>query len=106
MHLGVIQHLTVRITKMDYPIYFQDSMVKGAFKSFTHDHYFENSGNGTLMRDEFRFTAPLGVLGRVAEALLLKKYMKNLLLQRNSVIKQLAETGKWRNVLTKEPIQV
>lgn len=74
-------------------------MVKGAFASFTHDHLFSRQGSHTLMQDVFSFAAPLGVLGKLAEALFLKTYMQNLLLRRNAVIKELAESGKWQQVL-------
>lgn len=104
-HLGVVQHLTVQITQMQYPSHFQDKMVKGAFKYFTHDHYFEQEGSGTLMRDVFAFAAPLGILGTLAENLLLEQYMRKLLQRRNEEIKQLAESGKWKEVLTESPLK-
>lgn len=84
---------------MEYPSHFQDRMVKGAFKHFTHDHYFEQEGSGTLMRDVFAFAAPLGILGTFAEKLFLERYMRKLLLKRNEVIKQIAESGKWKEIL-------
>jgi len=48
---------------------------------------------GTLMIDLFTFRAPLGILGRVAEVLVLTRYMKGLLLRRNRYLKQVAEAG-------------
>ena len=40
-HLGVTQKLTSKITAFEAPHYFADEQVKGAFKSFKHEHYFE-----------------------------------------------------------------
>ena len=61
---------------MDAPRYFQDTMVSGAFRSMQHDHFFRALEDGrTEMRDVFCFAAPLGVLGRVAEGLVLRRYM-------------------------------
>jgi len=77
---------------MEYPNYFVDEMVSGAFKSFKHEHLFEQKGEGTLMADIFNYTSPMGMLGKVADRLFLKKYMVNLLLIRNKVIKEHAET--------------
>jgi hypothetical protein len=51
------------------------------------------------MRDVFRFAAPRGVLGRLAEVLLLKRNMAALLQERNAVIKQVAESNEWRQYL-------
>jgi hypothetical protein len=45
------------------------------------------------MIDLFTFRAPLGPLGRLAETLVLTRYMKGLLLTRNSYLKQVAESG-------------
>jgi len=48
------------------------------------------------MRDVFNFKAPLGVLGRLAEWLFLTRYMLRFLEERNQVIKEVAESGKYR----------
>lgn len=90
-HLGVTQELSTRITQLDRPSHFRDSMLEGAFARFDHDHFFEIDGEGTLMRDVFDFTAPLGPLGRLADALFLERYMTKFLLERNRVLKVLAE---------------
>ncbi|MEM6263855.1 MAG: SRPBCC family protein [Bacteroidota bacterium] len=98
-HFGVYQTLTTKITAFEKPGYFVDEMAKGIFKGFRHEHIFEESGNGTLMKDVFDYESPLGVLGRVADALFLEKYMKALLEKRNETIKEFAESDKWREVL-------
>ena len=99
-HLGVWQHLTTKITEFDPPRFFADEMVKGAFKSIRHDHYFSETEEGTLMKDVFKFQAPLGILGRIASKLFLEKYMANFLKERNRILKEYAETDRWREVLT------
>jgi ligand-binding SRPBCC domain-containing protein len=99
-HLGVRQHLTSRISAYDRPRYFQDVMVKGAFAWMEHDHWFDpTSQGGTVLRDAFRFAAPLGVLGRMADALVLRRYMTRFLQRRNAVIKRVAESREWREFL-------
>jgi ligand-binding SRPBCC domain-containing protein len=99
-HFGVRQRLTSEITAMDFPRYFQDTMLRGAFRSMQHDHHFRTLENGsTEMRDVFCFSAPLGVLGRLAEVLVLKRYMAALLRERNAAIKQVAESDEWREYL-------
>ena len=95
-HLGIRQNLTSEITAMERPTYFQDTMIRGAFHSMQHDHYFRAvSATETEMRDVFRFAAPLGVLGRMAELALLRRYMRALLIERNTVIQQIAESTEW-----------
>jgi hypothetical protein len=51
------------------------------------------------MEDVFRFAAPLPVLGRLAEILVLRKYMQRLLRERNAVLKEIAESGDWERFL-------
>ncbi|HYH79522.1 MAG TPA: SRPBCC family protein [Longimicrobium sp.] len=98
-HLGVTQHLTSRISGYDRPGWFQDEMVRGAFAWMEHDHWFEAVEGGTVLRDVFRFAAPLGPLGRLAEILVLRRYMARFLEARNAVIKQIAESDEWREYL-------
>ena len=95
-HFGLPLTHTSRITVFDRPHHFQDCMVRGAFKSFCHDHFFESSGSGTIMRDVMRFEAPLGWLGRIVENALVDGHMRSLLQRRNQYIKQIAESEEWR----------
>ncbi|MEX0288396.1 MAG: cell division protein [Flavobacteriaceae bacterium] len=100
-HFGIYQTLTSRVTVFDRPKCFVDEMVRGAFQSFRHEHQFENSEEGTLMLDVFEYRSPLGILGRLADALFLKSYMRALLEKRNQTIKAFAESSKWKAVLHK-----
>jgi ligand-binding SRPBCC domain-containing protein len=96
-HFGVRQRLTSQITEFDPPYAFQDTMLSGAFAWMQHDHFFLQLDNGvTRMRDVFRYAAPIPVLGEIAERLFLNTYMRNLLRERNAVIKQVAESGRWQ----------
>jgi ligand-binding SRPBCC domain-containing protein len=90
-HFGVTQHFTSRITAFDRPRHFQDAMQRGAFKSFVHDHYFETDGARTKMIDALTFAAPLGILGRIAEAVVLRRYLERLLTMRAKTIKEACE---------------
>lgn len=98
-HFGVKQRLTVKITVFDRPRLFVDEMVNGAFASMKHQHKFEPDGDGTLMLDEFYFTAPFGFLGRMAERMFLTRYMRNFLYERNQALKNLLESGEWQRYL-------
>jgi ligand-binding SRPBCC domain-containing protein len=98
-HLGVVQSLTTRVTEFNRPYFFADEMVKGAFKSFRHEHYFSTSSGGTIMKDVFKFKAPLGILGWIANKLFLEAYMTRFLKGRNRILKEYAESGKWREIL-------
>jgi ligand-binding SRPBCC domain-containing protein len=94
-HLGVWQEFTSAITAFDRPNYFQDTMVRGAFRSFRHDHSFESiEATKTLMRDVLIFSAPFPVLGQIAE-IFLRPYLASFLRERNSLLKRVAESEEW-----------
>ena len=98
-HLFKERMLRVKITEMSKPFSFTDEMVEGDFKSMKHEHHFKKVENGTLMIDLFSFTAPYGSLGNVASKMFLTNYMKKLLEQRNIIIKEYAESDKWKFIL-------
>ncbi len=102
-HFGIKQKLTSKITAFERPKHFRDSMVKGAFRRFDHDHFFEQTGEQTLMKDAFDYNSPLGILGKIADALFLEKYMREILTKRNQIIKTIAESDDWRKFLNGTP---
>lgn len=93
-HFGVWQTLSVRISDFHRPHRFVDEMTRGVFTQMRHEHLFEVTALGTRMTDNFAFQAPLGILGVLAETLFLKSYMKKFLIERNAVIKSVAERGR------------
>ena len=96
-HFGLRQRFTSKITAFNAPRHFRDSMTKGAFKSFAHDHYFEPRDGGTVMKDELVFEAPLGPLGRIAEKLFLRRYLERLLGQRAAILKESIEGSAYQS---------
>ena len=100
-HLGVTQVLTSKITSFKPPYYFVDEMLKGTFKSLHHEHHFEMSNGLTTMVDVFTYESPLGVLGELADHLFLKRYLTKFILERNQVVKDFAESGRWKALLSK-----
>lgn len=90
-HFGVIHLHTAKITAFEKPSHFRDEMVSGRFASFVHDHYFARSGDGTRMRDVVEFRSPLGPLGAIVDALVLKPYLERLIQERNLTIRAEAE---------------
>ena len=74
-------------------------MVRGVFRRIDHDHFFEQNGDMTTMRDHFDFESPLGVFGRITESLVLTSYLKAFLIERNQRIKTVAESDEWRQFL-------
>ena len=90
-HFGLWQTLTSKITELEYPNFFTDEMVQGAFKSFRHEHYFFAIKEETLMKDIFRYESPYGT---IFDLVFLQNYMRRLLEKRNLVIKEIAEPSQ------------
>ncbi|MGD1848483.1 MAG: cell division protein [Salibacteraceae bacterium] len=88
-----------KITALETSYHFQDIMVSGPFKAFTHDHYFEANGAETLMRDRFFYELPFGWLGKAANDLVAQKTLRALLERRNRALKATAETEAWKSYL-------
>jgi len=98
-YFWIKQKLTSKITAYSRPFYFRDEQQKGIFKFFIHDHYFQSKNEMVEMTDVFTFESPFGFASRLFNMIVLTKYLKNLLIKRNAVIKEFAETGKWQTVL-------
>ncbi len=90
-HFGVPLTLTSRITRFEPPRYFRDSMVRGPFARFDHDHHFDERDGATLMLDVFDYTSPLGAVARLADRVWLSRYVDRLLGERAAAIKEAAE---------------
>ena len=98
-HLFKTRQFTSKIMEMEKPLFFTDAMIKGDFKSFRHEHYFKAVENGTILIDIVEFEAPYGIIGKMGSAFFLKKYIEKFLVKRNEVIKEYAETQKWKAIL-------
>jgi ligand-binding SRPBCC domain-containing protein len=102
IHFSIPFKMTVKITKMHEPDFFVDEMQQGPFKWMRHYHAFWPHPEGTLMEDEFAFRSPMGWLGKLADKWLLKTYLEKLLVNRNQLIKQVAESG--RHIMADQPL--
>jgi len=99
IHFGIKQRLSTKITEFTSPTHFKDEQIRGIFNFMKHDHFFEQNGEFTLMKDIFSFKSPLGILGSLADIIFVKRHLRNLLLHRNRTIKEFAESEDWRKVL-------
>lgn len=91
--------LKSRISAMTFPTFFEDEMIEGDFKSIRHEHHFKPIANGTIMIDLFHFETPYGKFGELVNTIILTRYMKKLLVSRNQIVKQYAESTKWESIL-------
>jgi ligand-binding SRPBCC domain-containing protein len=91
-HFGIRQTFIAKIIEMSPPRRFVDEMVKGAFTWLKHEHEFHVHAQGTLMRDVITWKAPLGPLGRIADALFVERHMRWFVTTKQGNLKRAAET--------------
>ena len=92
-HFGITQRLRSRVTQMDRPRFFVDEMVTGAFSGFVHRHEFSFADGVTTMIDDWHHRSPLGPLGKLADLVVLDRYMRRMLEVRNALLAKEAEAG-------------
>jgi len=98
-HFGVHWRHTSLIEKVRPHSYYRDVMISGPFQHFEHDHHFAPMDDGTRMRDEIRFSGRSGLIGRLTTRIFLRKRLKAYLIERNAMIKRLAESEDWHKYL-------
>lgn len=90
-HFNIYLTHTSRITEMVLYDYFVDVMEKGSFKSFKHQHLFEEKNGVTIMQDLLQYETPFGLFGKLFDYFFLMKHMTKFLLLRNTALKRLSE---------------
>jgi ligand-binding SRPBCC domain-containing protein len=100
-HFFKTRVLRSKITDMKKPNMFVDEQAEGDFKIMKHEHHFKPCENGTIMIDLFYFETPYGSLGKFLNSIYLTRYLRKLIEQRNKLIKEVAETEKWKKLLLK-----
>ncbi|MEO8591315.1 MAG: SRPBCC family protein [Flavobacteriales bacterium] len=87
--LGGSAFLGTLIERVEAPILFVDTQVKGPFKRWWHQHRFEAADGGTRMLDRLEYELPLGSLGDLAHVLLVKRRIRAIFNQRYRVLEDL-----------------
>ncbi len=97
--LGLPQYHVSLISAYEPNRFFQDKMIAGRFKSFSHDHEFTEIGGQVLLKDTVRFAMPLGVAGRVVGKYAMIPHIRGLLARRFARLKRIAESEEWKKYL-------
>lgn len=103
--LGMKHFHVSHISGFEQPVFMQDTMLHGRFKTFQHDHHFREQQScghgeeGTLLEDELRFSLPFGNLGRFVARTIMVPHIHKLMASRFQRIKRIAEGEDWRRYL-------
>lgn len=90
--LPVPQRWRVKVTRLERPTLVVDETLDGPFHSFVHQHRFEDLGGGrTRLTDHVEYALPLGPVGRLADALVVRRLMGPAFRHRQRRTKELLE---------------
>ena len=93
--LGIPVHWMTEITQVKNKEYFIDEQRFGPYKLWHHQHHFKAIEGGVEMTDIVHYKNPLWWLGRLANALFVKKKLQKIFEYRFQKVEELF--GKWDN---------
>lgn len=75
---GIPTHWVTEITHIRDKSYFVDEQRVGPYKLWHHQHIILPQKNGVLMKDIVSYQPPFGLIGRIANALVIRKTLNEI----------------------------
>jgi hypothetical protein len=82
-----------RHTVYEPPVRFVDEQIEGPFKSWVHEHRIEATATGAALVDTIDYELPLGPLGRIADAVMVRRTLQKAFDARHEVTRRELERG-------------
>ncbi len=76
--LGIKTTWVTEITHVQEMRYFVDEQRVGPYTLWHHEHHLEPAEGGVLMRDIVTYKPPFGILGRIANRLIIRKKLREI----------------------------
>ncbi len=76
--LGIKTTWVTEITNVKPKKYFVDEQRIGPYKIWHHQHFLEEKEGGTLMTDIISYQPPFGILGAIANKIVIKQKLKEI----------------------------
>jgi ligand-binding SRPBCC domain-containing protein len=76
--LGIPMKWITEITHVDEMKFFVDEQRKGPYRIWHHEHHFKQVENGIEMTDIVSYDIPFGVLGKIAQPLIVKNKLNQI----------------------------
>jgi ligand-binding SRPBCC domain-containing protein len=90
--LGLKLSWVSEITFVKEKSYFVDEQLSGPYAFWHHKHFFEATENGTKMTDVVHYALPLGFIGRIMNALVVKNKLKDIFEHRRVMVDKMFNT--------------
>ena len=94
---GIPLYWKTEITEVRAKEFFVDEQRKGPYNLWRHQHFFREIEGGVEMKDIVHYKNPFGIIGRLANSLLVRNKLRKIFLYRYNTVEQLF--GKWENQL-------
>lgn len=89
---GIPMTWVTEITHVNKPHFFVDEQRFGPYAFWHHQHHFEEIEGGVLMTDIVHYRLPLGPLGMLANAILVKGQLRKIFSYRTRVLTEMFGT--------------
>jgi ligand-binding SRPBCC domain-containing protein len=86
---GLTMNWVTEITHVEEGKRFVDEQRFGPYSMWHHEHLFEAADGGVLMTDKVSYKIPLGILGHIAQGLMVKRQLLGIFRYRNEVLEKL-----------------
>ncbi|MBF7090362.1 SRPBCC family protein [Flavobacterium sp. ALJ2] len=90
--LGIKLSWMTEITVVKENSYFIDEQRFGPYTLWHHKHFFEATSNGTQMTDIVHYALPLGFIGRIMNALVVRNELKTIFEYRHKKVEEIFNT--------------
>ncbi|NIM52213.1 MAG: CDP-paratose 2-epimerase [Gemmatimonadales bacterium] len=87
--LGLPMHWESVIAEYEDNVLFTDEMIRGPYRRWRHTHLFRPAPGGVEMIDRVRYELPLGFLGSIAHALVVRRQLDRIFDYRSRRVAQL-----------------
>jgi ligand-binding SRPBCC domain-containing protein len=84
--MGIPMTWVTEITHVEDKRYFVDEQRVGPYSIWHHQHFIEPHENGVMMTDIVSYKPPLGFLGRIANALLIRRQLEGIFAYRENAL--------------------
>lgn len=89
--LGIPLRWMTEITHVKEGEYFVDEQREGPYGLWHHQHHFEAVAGGVKMTDIVHYSLPLGILGRVAHTLFVRRQLEGIFAYRRKRVQEFFE---------------
>jgi ligand-binding SRPBCC domain-containing protein len=94
--LGIKMNWTTEITHVKEMDYFVDEQRTGPYAIWHHEHHFKEITDGVRMTDILTYAIPYGIIGQIANSLIVNKQVKQIFVYRDKAVKELFGAYKAR----------